>query len=75
MTANVYRQLLELLPQDPLLTGEVLSMHSDGTVSVEMPGGGVIRVRGVFASGDRVFIQAGQAQGLAPDLAFAVIEI
>ena len=75
MELNVYRELLNLLPGDPLLTGEVTVSHADGTVTVELPGGGTVRARGVFAAGDHVFVRAGVVESLAPDLPFAEIEI
>ena len=75
MELNLYRELLNLLPGDPLVSGEVTVQHADGTVTVELPGGGEVRARGVFAAGDRVFVRAGVVEGLAPDLPFAEIEI
>jgi len=71
---NLYTQLLSLLPQDPLLVGEAVVSHADGTTTVELPGGGQLRVRGISAAGQPVFIQSGQIQGNAPDLPFATIE-
>jgi hypothetical protein len=75
MELNLYRELLNLLPADPLLSGEVTVQHADGTVTVELPGGGTARARGVAAAGDRVFVRGGLVEGLAPDLPFAEIEI
>lgn len=72
---NVYRQLLDLLPEAPLLAGEVIVNHSDGTVTVELLGGGQLRARGVAASGDRVFVRDGVVEGPAPDLTAVVIEV
>jgi hypothetical protein len=72
---NIYRELIGLLPDDPLLIGEVLSNHADGTLTLEMPGGGRLRVRGVAAAGDRVFVRAGVVEGEAPALALVQIEV
>jgi len=75
MTMNVYRALLQLLPQDPLRVGNVTAVHSaDGTVTVELPGGGTERVRGTAAVDDRVFIRSGAVDGPAPELAVLMIE-
>jgi hypothetical protein len=71
---NLYNELLNLLPQDPLLVGEAVISHADGTTTVELPGGGQVRVRGSAAAGQRVFIRSGQLQGDAPDLPYAEIE-
>ena len=75
MELNLYRQLLDLLPESPLLSGEVTVQHADGTVTVELPGGGTVRARGVYAAGDQVFVRNGLVEGLAPDLTPLTIEI
>ena len=72
---NIYRELLGLLPSDPLLVGTVTTSHADGTVTLELPGGGPLRVRGIAATGDRVFVRGGVVEGEAPALAFVEIEI
>lgn len=71
---NVFRQLQGLLPQPSLLVGNVISV-SDGIAIVELPGGGTIDARGAAAPGDRVFVQAGVIQGLAPTLPIEIIEV
>jgi hypothetical protein len=75
MESNLYRQLLSLLPEAPLLSGEVTVQHADGTVTVELPGGGTVRARGVYTAGDTVFVRGDLVEGPAPDLPFAEIEI
>jgi hypothetical protein len=65
---NVYRALLDLLPKDVELIGEVTAVHGDGTVTVLLPGGGQQRVRGAAASGSKVFFKAGVITGPAADL-------
>ena len=72
---NIYRQLLDLLPQSPLLVGEVIANHNDGTCTIEMPGNSQIRVRGDTAVGLQVFVKDGVIESEAPALAFAVIEV
>lgn len=76
-TANVFRRLLEVLPSDPLLVGDVTSVESDGTAVVTLPGGGQLRVRNPLASGldARVFVQGGAITGPAPALPFVDIQI
>lgn len=75
MQTNVYRALLEILPQAPLLVGVVAVDHADGSVTVQFPGGGTQRVRGVADVADRVFVRAGLVEGPAPALTAITIEI
>lgn len=75
MTTNLYRELLGLLPQDPLLVGTVTTSHADGTVSLDLPGGGTLRVRGIAATGDRVFVRSGLIEGEAPALALLTLDV
>lgn len=75
MQTNIYRALLDLLPQDPLLVGTVAAVHTDGTATVQYPGGGTQRVRGEAESGDRVFVQGGVITGPAPTLPQITIDI
>lgn len=72
---NLWRQFSELLPDSPLLIGTVVSQHSDETVTVELLDGGLLRVSGSSAVGDRVFVRDGQIEGTAPTLPSVVIEI
>jgi hypothetical protein len=73
---NPYRALLNLLPQTPLLIGEVVSVHSDDTSTVQYTGGGQQRVRGTgFAVAAKVFVRAGVIEGAAPALAAFVVEV
>lgn len=75
MQTNVYRALIELLPQSPLLSGVVTVDHGDGSVTVEFPGGGTQRVRGVADVADRVFVRGGVVETPAPVLTNITIEI
>lgn len=72
---NVFRQLLDLLPQSPLLVGTVVAAHSDGTATVTMPGGSQIRVRGSRSVGTQVFVKDGVIETDAPQLTAVVIEV
>lgn len=71
---NVFLALQALFPQQPELVGDVTAVHSDGTVTVTLPGGGVQRVRGVAAVDDAVFFKGGVITGPAPDLPALTIE-
>ena len=74
-STNIYRALLELLPQDPLLVGDVTAVNADDTRTVTLPGGGTVRVRGEAAEGDRVFVRGGLIEGPAPALTFLTIDV
>lgn len=74
---NPFRRLLDLLPANPLLVGDVVATHDDGTATVMLAGGGQIRVRNPqdFMVGTRVFTLSGEITGPAPVLPSVVIDI
>lgn len=55
--------------------GTVVTQHNDDTVTVELLDGGLLRVSGSSAVGERVFVRDGQVEGIAPVLPSVVIEI
>lgn len=65
---NLWRQFAALLPESPLLLGTVAAHHADGTVTVTLLDGGILRVAGSGAVGDRVFVRDGKVTGDAPAL-------
>lgn len=67
MFLNPYRRLLDLLPQKPLLVGEVMAV-SGGKVTVQLPGGGWVTARGAATVGQDVFLRDGVIEGVAPSL-------
>lgn len=76
---NLWRQFEDLLPDSPLLLGTVATHHADGTVTVELLDGGLLRVAVGNSSsgsvGDRVFVRDGRVTGDAPTLPTVEIEI
>lgn len=74
MSFNPYKRLLGLLPQRPLIVGEVLAV-SDGVAMVELPGGSQIQARGDATVGDKVFVRDGVIEGPAPDLPVEEVEV
>lgn len=76
MGSNAFAGLKKLLPDPPLSIGEVIASHSDGTSTVEFPGGDRQRVRSgaalesasAFNDGDRVYVRNGVIEGGAPVL-------
>ncbi len=71
---NVYEQFLQLLPDAPLQVGVVIEVGA-GVVTVQLPGGGVTRVRGSAALDQKVFVRDGVLEAIAPDLTPEIIEI
>lgn len=75
MARNLYRQFLDILPPRPLQVATVTAV-AGGTCTVELPGGGVLQVRGDAAVSDRVFVRDGVIEGAAPSgLPIEVIEV
>ena len=73
---NLYRQLEQLLPHQPLLVGTVTAHNADGTSTVQLPDGRLLRPRGQsVAVGQQAFVQAGEIRGQAPSLTTVEITI
>ncbi|MGD7164785.1 hypothetical protein, partial [Ralstonia pseudosolanacearum] len=62
---NLWRQFEDLLPDAPLLVGAVVTRHNDGTVTVQLLGGGLVRVTGAGEPGDRLFVRGSEVVGPA----------
>lgn len=71
---NVYAQFRELLPDSPLQVGTVTAV-GDGVVSLQLPGGGLVKARGLAEVGQKVFVRDGVVEAVAPNLPIEVIEI
>jgi len=71
---NIWARWRALAPGSPTLLGEVLA-SSDGLSTVELLGGGQVRVRGSATVGAQVWIRDGQIQGAAPALPGYEIEV
>ncbi|MGA4009672.1 hypothetical protein OZ675_12355 [Ralstonia pseudosolanacearum] len=72
---NLWRQFEDLLPDAPLLVGTVVTSHDDGTVTVQLLGGGLVRATGAGEPGDRLFVRGTEVVGPAPTLPTVEIEI
>lgn len=68
---NLYTEIKALLGPGRLEIGKVLSV-ANGTAVLELPGGGIIRARGAATVGNRVYVQDGVIQGVAPNRAVQV---
>lgn len=71
---NPFALFKQLLPDPPLLVGDVIA-YDDGTAIVEMPDGGRIQARGDTTVGARVFVRDDIIEGPAPDLPVELIEV
>jgi len=77
-TTNLYKRLLSLLPDEPLQSGVVAAVYSDGTALVTLDGGGgQLRVRNPLglALAAAVYVKAGEITGAAPVLPYVLIEV
>lgn len=74
MATNLYRAFLDLLPPRPLQIGEVTSIDGD-VATVELPGGGMLTVRGGATVGQKVFIRDGVIEGEAPDMTVVLVDV
>lgn len=73
---NLYQAFQNLLPRDRLQAGTVIDHNADGTSTVTLPDGGLLRVTGQsVAVGKKAFIQSGRIQGEAPDLPLTEITV
>ncbi len=78
MSTNLYKRLKALLPDDPVMTGQVSAVFADGTALVALEGAaGLLRVRNPLgtANGVRVYVQAGAITGTAPAMQYVRIEV
>ena len=73
-TTNLWKRLKQLLPDAPLLVGEVFSVSTYGAI-VELPDGAFVSVRGEATVGQKVFIRDGLIEGPAPELDYIEGEI
>jgi hypothetical protein len=72
---NLYEQFRQLIPDPPLQAGTVVGVVGPGSVTVALPGGGLIRARGSAAIDQKVFVRDDVIEGVAPSLTLEIIEI
>ncbi|WKL16648.1 hypothetical protein QYQ99_03580 [Comamonas testosteroni] len=78
MSTNLYKRLKALLPDDPVMTGQISAVYADGTALVALEGAaGLLRVRNPLgkANSSRVYVQGGEVTGAAPEMAYVLIEV
>ena len=71
---NLYQQFRRLIPEPPLQAGTVIEIGS-GVVTVQLPGGGRIKARGIAAISQNVLVRDDTVEGIAPTLTLELIEI
>ena len=74
MSRNLFKQLLDLMPDPPLQVGTVASVAGE-IVTITLPGGGTLRARGSATVGQRVFVRNGIIEGVAPSLPIELIDV
>lgn len=72
--ANLLAEFKSLLPDAPLLAGEVLAVAGN-IATIELPDGATLTARGTATIGQRVFVRDGAIEGQAPSLTTVLIEI
>ena len=78
MSTDIYRRLLNLLPAQPLLVGDVALIYPDGSARVALLGGaGEVRVLNPsgLTQGTRCFVRGDSIIGSAPALPYEEGEI
>ncbi len=73
-TSNAYAKLMNLLPAQPLLVGNVVSTYSDKSV-LTLLDGGVITARGTGTVGQNYYVRNGLIESAAPNLTLSEIVI
>ena len=71
---NLYQQFRALLPDPPLQVGTVIEV-TGGVVTVQLPGGGLLKARGNAQAGQKVFVRDAVVEAIAPNLTLELIEI
>jgi hypothetical protein len=73
---NLWKRFQDLLPKEPLLVATVTAHNSDGTSTVQFPGGGYALVKGQgVAVGLTAYVQGGWIKGEAPELTVYEFEV
>jgi hypothetical protein len=68
MTTNLWAQFQGLLPGSPLLVAQIVTVDTDGSSVLELPGGEQFKARGGTGldTGDWVYVREGEIRGPAP---------
>lgn len=74
---NLYQQFRSLLPDPALQVGTVIEVSdvTGGVVTVQLPGGGLLKARGNAQVGQKVFVRDAVVEAIAPNLTLELIDI
>jgi hypothetical protein len=71
---NLYSEFRALIPEAPLQVGTVMQV-TGGVVTLQLPGGGLLKARGSAGVGQKVFVRDAVIEAIAPNLTLELIEI
>ena len=71
---NLYSEFRALIPEAPLQVGTVTQV-TGGVVTLQLPGGGLLKARGSAGVGQKVFVRDAVIEAIAPNLTLELIEI
>lgn len=71
---NLYSEFRALIPEALLQVGTVTEV-TGGVVTVQLPGGGLLKARGSAGVGQKVFVRDAVIESIAPNLTLELIEI
>lgn len=71
---NLHKEFTDIFPDPPLQIGTVTATDGD-VATVQLPGGGVLQVRGKADVAQNVFVRNGVIEGEAPNLPLVILEI
>ena len=71
---NLYQQFRALLHEPPLQVGTVIEV-TGGVVTMQLPGGGLLKARGNAQVGLQVFVRDAVVEAIAPNLTLELIDI
>ena len=74
---SVFKRFIGLIPKPPRVVGVVIASHGSDEYSVELQGGGVLRVmaREDYNIGNRVYVVDQKIDGLARSLPIVTIDV
>ena len=74
-TTNIWQQFKALSPDGVRVVATITANNGNGTSQAELRDGSVISVKGEVSVGEKAFIQDGDINGAAPDLAQYEVEV
>lgn len=72
-TPNEWAKFMRLLPESPTLAGQLITNNGDGTSTLQLIDGGLLRVRGTGTASQWYYTKDGKIDGAAPVYSGATI--